>query len=186
MDFLKKKGLVFTIDAFVALMLAVVTVYSLFLIYSVPESSGGAYMQAYYLAKDTLSALDEADCSGKTCLEQIGEAGLGASGGSVGGTPLDVAKAIIPEQYGFRFDVYDAQSGSWISAYDTATDPTSNHAKGMKKFEANAKSPVSGDSVMPSGMGGGNCGEGEVCAMPASTYNPGEIYVGLVRVSVYI
>ncbi len=188
-----KKGFVFTLDSFVGLLIAVAAIYSLFVITGSPPSQSDAYLQAHYLAKDTIFALYSTDCgNGNSCLEQIGKAGASnncADGVMVSGKPIEIANRIISAQYGYKIEFYDSQSesGNWVACYDTANalDPAFPHATAPKKFEATAKSPASGYKKTPEELRI-SCGSELTCEFPSALYSPGEIYVGLVRVTVYI
>ncbi|MEM3060562.1 MAG: hypothetical protein QXW70_02835 [Candidatus Anstonellales archaeon] len=183
-----KRGFVFTIDSFVALIIVLIAVYILFMVHSTTSTHYSAYLQAYYLSRDTLSLLTAAECNSISCIDYLGR--LAFRGDcvhlNIGGGPISLINDIIPPQYGFRFDFYNPVSNSWITCYDTASDLQSNHVRVSKKFEVSSTTLVSG-FIQPPGEVQISCAQdAAICFEPSGSYNPGNTYVGLIRLTVYI
>ena len=127
---MRRAGFIFSLDAFVAFTLIMVTVSLLVFMIGTPRPFYPSLEQAHQLAHDTLETL--ATSSDKlnnplkqTYLEQI----LGGTG-DVHGIMLKVAGGndsyhpIIPRGYGFRLEryVFNSTYGNWPVIYDSGTD----------------------------------------------------------------
>ncbi|MEM4389069.1 MAG: hypothetical protein QXG98_00210 [Candidatus Micrarchaeia archaeon] len=129
---MREKGFVFTVDAFIALLLVLLTVLALITLLSFPRLFFGQYEQTYDLARDSLNALavlkmDEIWGTGgvwerldprdknNTVLEEL--ARLTAIGDSASAQFIlrSVLDPVIPPQYNYKFEYYDANSGVWRS-----------------------------------------------------------------------
>jgi len=137
------KAFVFSLDAFVAFILALVAVYTLIFFSSVPSAYYFILTQAHYLSRDALLSAATTDCSV-----------LGKSG--CDGSVLDVIVksdpnnaiisnyvknsigAAIPNQFGYKLEKRAPDSDEWVVIYDTSTDKTDSHAKTMKKLQVSS------------------------------------------------
>lgn len=195
------KGFIFSIDAFVAFTFVLIVLHSLIFISAIPSTYYAGLMQASYLARDTLSALNSASASktidpgnNNSLLEYIVEhredkdilrAYVGAS---------------IPDQYGYKLELWDSASKAWSGIYDSSdaanVPPYENHSKSYNKLKASAYSIFFGYDT-DIGRGFRNpycyitCNPSEypscptVCDEPASNYEEGNATLGLVRLSIY-
>lgn len=133
------RAFVFSLDAFVAFILALVAVYSLIFFSSVPSAYYFLLTQAHYLSRDALMAVSTTDC-----------AAMGS--GLCSGTVLDMiiseqvpdARAdlvrrsignIIPTQFGYTLELSQDNGASWDTAYDTQTAANDKHANKVKKLK---------------------------------------------------
>ena len=133
---MRKAGFIFSLDAFVAFTLTMVTVGMLIFIIGTPKPFYPSLEQAHELAHDTLSVLATssdrpADPLQPTYLEQImknpGTAKaimFKVAGGS------DTYPGRIPKGFGYRLETYDFNSGSWNEPpiYDSGLDCQSSLA----------------------------------------------------------
>jgi hypothetical protein len=193
-----RKAFVFSLDAFIALSLILITIHALLMLVSMPKGYYTSFEQAYDLAKDTLAVLEHANYSeSQSYLDYISSRYI--HGGSMDGNVVDVMRVhvdpLIPEQFGYRFDYKNITSGQWEMIYDTKNDinhPSEHkHNNETRKLGATAQSLAVGYSVSPDigqspyryiCCGGGNT----VCNVTTSNYNAGDVYMGLIRITVYI
>lgn len=212
-----RKAFVFSLDAFIALSLILITIHALLMMISMPKGYYTSFEQAYDLAKDTLRSLGNVNytaaggggygtmgvCStDQTYLDCI--ASLYLDDKKIGTTPWEDSRIttdvmqehvdpLIPNQFGYRFDFYNMTSKEWSEIYDTkddnSKDPKRNNE--TRKLSASAQTLAVGYSV-PINIGEDLygyvcCGGGlNVCNTTISTYDPGEVYMGLIRMTVYI
>ncbi len=123
---MRHAGFIFSLDAFVAFTLIMITVGMLIFIIGTPKPYYSSLEQAHQLAYDTLSALATSSNAGgsPTYLEQIM--------GGVSAKPIMFKVAggngtypgIIPRGFGYRLEKYDFQTDEWNSQpiYDAGTD----------------------------------------------------------------
>ncbi|MBM3229872.1 hypothetical protein FJZ26_05550 [Candidatus Parvarchaeota archaeon] len=184
-----RRGFVFSLDAFVALSLVLVAIYSLFVLVLLPKSYYSTYQQGYSLARDTLNSLDHLKyaSSEQTYLEFF------AAGGA---SPIVHQKIrenvgpLIPQQYGFRIE-RSTSAGGWDVIYDTAIDTLdTTHNKEYRKLSVSAQSLVSGYATPPQPANPPDCGQVQssvICAVePGITADTGTPLVTVVRLTVYI
>lgn len=133
------RAFVFSLDAFVAFILALVAVYTLIFFSSVPSAYYFILTQAHYLSRDALLAAAQTDCSAIIS---------GSCSGSVLDNVLEQQSTItstfvknsigasIPVQFGYRLEKKSVEGGGWEVIYDTATATGNDlHAKTMKKLQ---------------------------------------------------
>ena len=126
---MRKAGFIFSLDAFVAFTLTMVTVGMLIFIIGTPEPFYPELEQAHQLAHDTLSVLATSsdqplNPAAPTYLEQIMKDNGNAkrilfkvAGGS------DTYPGIIPKGFGYRLETYDFTNKSWnVPIYDSGLD----------------------------------------------------------------
>jgi len=116
------KAFVFSLDAFVAFSLALIVIYTLIFFSTTPYGYYSSFMQAHYLAKDTLNALAHTqeigpECIGGTCpyskldyISILSKDSKSAVKERVG--PL------IPNQFGYSFET-SSDGDSWTVVYST-------------------------------------------------------------------
>jgi hypothetical protein len=208
---MRSGGFIFSLDAFVAFTLTMVTVSLLIFTIGTPKPYYPSLEQAHELAYDTLqtlSAASQGDSCTQTYLEQVLAGGsCGLSGGDImrrvaGGDPS--YRGIIPKGFGFRLETYDFAAGNWNPAplYDSSTDPLSDRSgKNFSKLQASATvfssfystEPRRGESqycylscfgYQPDGTYSQSC-NATPCDRPISDFLPGENSVQLVRLVVY-
>ncbi len=207
-----RRAFIFSIDAFVAFSLVMLAIYSLFILVSVPESYYSTYEQAYDLASDTLVILDRTnESAGTTYVEEMFDCALNS--GSCNFHQQNARKRIdemIPEQWGYRVDFYDAAVGEWENVYDTSYQDNP-HKDRYQKVQASSTIFVQGysRSGMPDQGQSPYCyitGEGyglydgdyqtadaagedctrNLCNPPTSNFNAGDLKTGLIKLTVYI
>ncbi len=135
----RSRGYVFSLDAFVAFTLILISIQAMILMTSLPKGYQRALLQADLLARDTLQTLSIAEprCPqnsgpcGSTYLELIYSGTLREACGSDlrdscarVRTFLDDA---IPPQYSYGLSFYDLSSGAWTDYYDASNDVDSTH-----------------------------------------------------------
>ena len=195
-----RKAFVFSLDAFIALSLILITIHALLMLVSMPKGYYTSFEQAYDLAKDTLAVLEHANYSeSQSYLDYIDSRYI--HGGPMDGNVVDLMRAhvdpLIPEQFGYRFDYKNITSGQWEMIYDTKDDinhPSEHkHNNETRKLGATAQSLAIG--YMENGKPGPRdnpfgyiccTGNSTVCDPVTSNYNAGEVYMGLIRITVYI
>ncbi len=133
------RGFIFSLDAFVAFTLTMVTISFLIFTIGAPLPYYNSLEQAHQLAHDTLQALAySTDAPGNpTYLEQM----LATPAPDImyrvaGGSGY---KPIIPKGYGYRLEAYDFETGVWEPLYDTSTDGGSDRSdKRFTKVQASS------------------------------------------------
>ncbi|MCX8174788.1 MAG: hypothetical protein N3E51_01120 [Candidatus Micrarchaeota archaeon] len=151
-----KEGFIFSLDAFVAFTLIMMTIGLLIFTIGTPKPYYPSLEQTHQLAHDTLRVLATSSDSpsNPTYLEQIiGRSGLpvneimyrvaggretSAEGGGVRYRP------IIPKGYGFRLETYEfgafpSEKQRWVVLYDSSEDVLSDrYGKKFSKVQASA------------------------------------------------
>ncbi len=199
------RGFIFSLDSFIALSLILVSIYSLFVMVSVPKTFYNSHMQAYDIARDSLNSLGNLDYAsaadpdygnkGFSYLERIGiNKYYGTStnplnSANIAKTALD---PIIPLQYGYKIEVYDIQHSppQWVTIYDTANDTSTQHNRNYRKLSATAQALAAGyrDAPKPgSFVGCGTVQSDFICAAnPGIVFEEGDVFVSVIRLTVYI
>lgn len=194
------KAFIFSIDAFVAFTLVVVVIHSLVFLAALPSSYYGAMMQANYYARDTLNALVAANAS--RVLGDGDFSGISLLDYILMTRDEDTVRAYIgsniPNQYGYRLELWDSGSKLWTGIYDTKEHMDDPHNKLYHKLSVSSHSIFFGYSDLtgrdPSGTPycymtcnptgyNGNCPTH--CDPPKSRYDEGNATLGLVRLTVY-
>ncbi|MFA4982669.1 MAG: hypothetical protein WC588_00475 [Candidatus Micrarchaeia archaeon] len=200
-------GFIFSLDAFIAFTLIMVTIGFLVFTIGTPKPFYSPLEQAHQLAYDTLNVLStSSDTLGNpTYLEQI------LSGGDkdtimkkvAGGDSVNYPNAIIPQGYGYRLESYNFNTGSWSPFYDAGTYASNDRfGKRFTKVQASATTFASLYSTSPRNPGQspycylscfgyqspGNyqlpC-NATPCDMPISNFLPGNSSISLIRLVVY-
>ncbi|MEM2908762.1 MAG: hypothetical protein QW171_01235 [Candidatus Bilamarchaeaceae archaeon] len=140
------RAFVFSLDAFVGFILALIAIYSLIFFSSVPSAYYYLLTQAHYLSRDTLFALSTANCYTVTSgmctgsvLDYILSKELSTRDAVRKSVISDTVGKIVPTQFGYTFEVSSDGGRSWTTYYDTRS-PTlriggDGHAKEMKKLK---------------------------------------------------
>lgn len=119
---MKRRAFVFSLDAFVAFSLILISIQSLLIITSVPKGYYPALLQAEFLAKDTLQAVSLAKDSANQSL--LGSSSANIVGGLSPASQLTQATdSLIPPSYSYAYYFYNASSAKWILLYN-ASDPS--------------------------------------------------------------
>ena len=208
---MRAQGFVFSLDAFVAFVLIMITINFLIFTIGTPKPYYAELEAAHILAYDTLQVLaTSGDTPVDTYLERIlkGDGSTGDIMGRVAGGKE--GKPIIPKGYGYRLE-YLNFSGTppdeWTPLYDAGTDPNSDrYGKNYTKLQASATTflsvylfqPMQGESPFCHagcrGYGINNeTGEVEYaeqcdatpCNITTSNFRVGTNRIMLVRLTVY-
>lgn len=147
----------FSLDAFVALMLILLAINSAIALSSVPKGYYSSLEQAHDLAKDTLHSMQAAKYPYYS--EKFTYVDIVLMGGA---DRLDAisksAEKAIPVQFGYRFDRFNALTNTWETLYDSALDSTSARSgKVQRKLSASYRLFFSSYDVSP------NRGESPFC-----------------------
>ncbi len=202
---MQKCGFIFSLDAFVAFTLTMVTISLLIFTIGTPKPFYPSLQQAQELAYDTLQVLSTTSPSGSPPYYlEYAVSGRGMSRSEV---MNKTANGIIPHAYGYKLQAYNFCSGGWATLYDSSNDASSGRAnRNFTKLQASSTlfssfyeiEPVRGESqycyLSCKGYNGTNpdgspiyastCGV-TPCDTPTSGFRPGENAVRLVRFVVY-
>lgn len=145
---MRSQGFIFSLDAFVAFLLTMITISLLVFTIGTPKAFYPSLEQAHTLAHDTLYALASTsdDPAHGTYLEQVLSGGggvldTGAIMRSVGGGEESLGKnGIIPPGFGFKLETYDFATSEWGDPiYDSFADPLSDrNGKAYSKLAASS------------------------------------------------
>ncbi len=207
-----QKGFIFSLDAFVAFTLTMITISLLIFTVGIPKPFYPSLEQAHQLAHDTLQvmATSSSDETDDTYLERY----IGGhdpkilhkiAGGFEGPDQEDSSRPIIPKGYGYRMEFYNFNDDEWSIAYDAGTDGcdygSDRCGKKFTKLQASATTFASIYTVTPKPGESAFCylsckgyhgpEQYEVpcnttpCDMPYSNFIPGNNSIQLVRLVVY-
>ncbi|HID72675.1 TPA: hypothetical protein EYP38_01925, partial [Candidatus Micrarchaeota archaeon] len=135
------RAFIFSLDAFVAFTLALIAIYSLIFFSSVPSSYYYLLTQGHFLARDVLVALSTTECDSDqfgACpvtgsqLDNIISGGLTEE--EVEERIQDTVGEMIPDQFGYSFEVSDDEGESWSMLYDTRNVAGDDHQGEGKKL----------------------------------------------------
>jgi len=179
------RGFVFSLDAFTAFSLVLVTIYSLFIIINLPKGYYSTLEQGYDIARDSLTVLDHvpdpASGIGETYTQRLLNSYLqspppscsplcGVSDSTRGGA---LGKT-IPKQWGYMIDYYSNDTGTpaWVTLYDSRAEPagSADARPGYRKVQASAQTIVSSYSTNP------NQGESPECYITGKGYQSPGVY----------
>lgn len=204
------RGFVFSLDAFVAFVLTMLTIGLLIFTISAPKAFYPPLEQAHILAHDTLFALatttDDPSCG--SYLEQALSGSCGSKGTDVimrtvaGGEPGFAG--IVPQGFGYKLEKYNfGETGEqWETVYDSSADPQSDrYEKQQAKLAASAttfaslyvSTPKQGESPFCYVSCRGYISEGfyqpkcdaTPCSAFKSNFDVGDNSIQLVRLTVY-
>ena len=212
---MSKRAFIFSLDAFVAFILVMLTISLLIFTISTPKAFYPSLEQAHQLAHDTLYVLATTtdDPAYGSYLEQI----LGDSGSTseimknVAGGSKQGKNGIIPPSFGYKLETYDFPTGEWSMKYDSSEDCAAGDqgsdrcGKKFSKLAASAmtfasfytvprnpgKSPfcylscTGFDPDNPIGNFDDPYCDKTPCDAMISNFNPGSNSIQLVRLTVY-
>ena len=198
-------GFVFSLDAFVAFTLSMISISLLLFTIGTPKPYYPSLQQATELSHDALRALAASSPGGQTTYLEYAISGRGSISRSE--AMNKVAGGIIPSGFGYTLQVYNFSSSSWATIYDSYSDPTSGRAgKTFTKLQASSTlfssfydvDPIRGESpycyASCKGYNGTNSDGSQShaatcsvtpCETPTSGFLPGQNAVRLVRLTVY-
>ena len=160
---MRARGFVFSMDAFVAFILIMITINLLIFTIGTPKPYYAELEAAHILAHDTLQVLatsGDAPSPGtpaQTYLELILG---GAVPSEIHGIMMKVAggndsyRPIIPKGYGYRLEYLNLNNSGvpeeWVPLYDAGADPLSDrHGKNYTKLQASAMIFLSAYTLKP-------------------------------------
>lgn len=200
------KGFIFTLDAFIALTVILFGIFTLLLLLNASKTFYPSFEQTFYLAKDSLQAMDSFDIRDapgtaafiiasnsdvreldNTPLEEIA---VLASRGS--DTDLELAgdigdeflNDVIPPQYCYQFSFFDLTLNKWVYAPSARTNPLGvsyRKACDSSRLKASVSKTVDGFKIYDDAGGSpfeyGSCNGGKYpCGRERSLYTTGEKY----------
>ncbi|HIH19612.1 TPA: hypothetical protein HA225_06620 [Candidatus Micrarchaeota archaeon] len=198
---MRRVGFIFSLDAFVAFTLTMVTISLLIFIIGTPKPYYASLEQTSRLAHDTLQVMATSSPDGNPPFYL--EYALS------GGLPLNevmdkTAGGIIPFGYGYRLETYDFASKKWIPKYDSSypTSQSGREGRNFTKLRASATmfssfyevDQVRGESqycyLSCFGYNGTNNPPASPCSVtpcsqPISGFGAGQNSVRMVRLVVY-
>ena len=156
------RGFVFSLDAFVAFVLIMITINLLIFTIGTPKPYYSELESAHILAHDTLQVLaTSGDTPSQTYLERILNTD-GSAGGIMrrvaGGGDISLYRPIIPRGYGYKLQYlnlnYSLQQGAqeeWHTIYDAGADcPASDRCgKNYTKLQASSTTFLSVYTLKP-------------------------------------
>lgn len=198
---MRKCGFIFSLDAFVAFTLTMVTISLLIFTIGTPKPYYPSLGQAQQLAHDTLQVLATTSPTSGSPPYYLESAVSGRGPISRSEVMNKTANGIIPHGYGYRLQEYNFSSGNWALLYDSSSDPLSGREnRNFTKLSASADlfssfyevDPVRGESPYCYLSCKGYSGAGYAspctvtpCERPTSGFQAGENAVRLVRFTVY-
>ncbi|MEM4367305.1 MAG: hypothetical protein QW035_04225 [Candidatus Anstonellales archaeon] len=204
-----KKGFIFSLDAFAALSLISLALYTLIFFFAYPKIYLVYLLHAHTLAKETLISANQwivwseghqnITALGKILYEYytfpLQKDYLSYTDQYIGSR--------IPLQYGYKLELYSNDFG-WVTLYDTSDVhkrvPNDQHNALIRKFSASATallpviyfSETKGENpygylfpVTCEGCYSTCSGSSTPCDVPVSTYEAADATVGLVRLTLF-
>lgn len=208
---MQNRGFIFSLDAFVAFVLTMLTIGLLIFTISTPKAFYPSLEQAHMLAHDTLFVLatttDDPSCG--SYLEQALSGTCGEKGTDIimrtvaGGEPGSIG--IIPSGFGYKLEKYNfgEEGEPWEPIYDSAADPANpeRYLRQQTKLAASAttfaslylSTPKQGESPFCYVSCRGYISDGfyqpkcdvTPCSAFKSNFDVGENSIQLVRLTVY-
>ena len=175
------RAFVFTLDAFISLILVFFAISALLYISSTPKSVAGPYSRLYMVADDSLDVLANVRLENGTALALISRfASEGEAGEQkAGALAKQVLEPIIPSQFGFSVE-YENSKEEWKTLYSRERPQTSMRVTSVRV--------VSGAGTR--GQSGGNWCLDEDCpfcnGMPAGYFESENFGPILLRISVWV
>jgi len=122
-----KAGFIFSLDAFVAFSLILVSIQSILVVSSTPSGYYKSLLQAEYLAKDTLYALSSSNSSESP--DQQASILDFSAGNAMRGQKFDYDREIIkktnlaiPYPFSYAYHLYNSSSKEWRLLYNASSD----------------------------------------------------------------
>lgn len=138
-----KKGVIFSIDAFVAFGLILIAIYGLFVLIGTPNSYFTSLEQTADIAHDTLLSLSRLDNGGISMLDTVAR-DYDRSNPTLSPAVNSFAERAIPIQFGYRFEIYDTglPVPGWVELVAGRNPNRSNITYANAKIAASAQAPV--------------------------------------------
>lgn len=119
-----KKGYIFTLDAFIALLLVIVSIGILYTTLHLPENKVPMLIQAYLVAHDKGEGLKVIECNDGSsgmipCSQAIFDRRIDDN--DVNQTIMDKLLKKIPERFHVAIDLYNSSYGSAVLIYNATT-----------------------------------------------------------------
>lgn len=122
----RRRGFVFSLDAFVSFSLIIIAIQSMIIISSVPSGYWHGLLQAEDLAKDALHVVSSTMTdSGVTVMGEASARIMAGSPFYSGDKIILVTNRLIPRPYSYSYHYYDLGKHEWITLYN-ASDPAFN------------------------------------------------------------
>lgn len=141
------RAFIFSLDAFVAFMVALMAIYSLIFFSSVPSAYYSLLTQAHYLSRDSLLALSTTFCDDKVYPEC--NAPQASILDNIASDRLDDAKKkalitatignMVPDQFGYAVEVSGSEGEGWNELYTTMGASGDTHAAASKKLSVSTQ-----------------------------------------------
>ena len=208
----RRRGFVFSLDAFVSFSLIIIAIQSMIIISSAPSGYWHGLLQAEDLAKDTLHVVSNTMTdSGVTV---VGDASTRIMAGSKfypGDNIIVMTNQLIPKPYSYAYHYYDLGTRNWTLLYNASnpsfnTDPSEPHlnitfhrvAASSEQLVLDYSSPVirpqspycnvfchGWDPKSNTYSLPKDCTETPCDAMPSSNFQAGNLTFGLLRLTVW-
>jgi len=204
------RAFVFSLDSFVAFSLILLSIQSMLVISSIPSGYSRSLLQAQYLAKDTLQTLSTLPSNKpqQTLLDFTIEQGLRSSSLHSSDQVITTTNSLIPYPYSYAYHFYHPQTKSWIELYNASKDnPETDIHYNVTYWRVQAPAhmlvvgysdaPKKGDSPFCNVVCKGYdfrydkytppeyCTQVPCNVTPESTYDPGNLSVGILRLTVW-
>ncbi len=208
----RRQGFVFSLDAFVSFSLIVIAIQSMVIMASVPSGYWHGLLQAENLAKDTLHVVSSTMVSsGVTVVGQASERIMAGTNFSSGDNIIIMTNRLIPRPYSYAYNYYDLGTHQWVLLYNASDpnfnpDPADPHynvtfhrvSASSQMLVLDYSSPVirpqspycnvychGWDPATHTYRAPQDCVETPCTAMPASTFQTGNLTFGLLRLTVW-
>jgi hypothetical protein len=119
----RRRGFVFSLDAFVSFSLIIIAIQSMIIISSAPSGYWHGLLQAEDLAKDTLHVVSST--MAQPGVTVMGEASARIMAGSKfysGDKIIIMTNQLVPRPYSYSYHYYDLGTHEWVTLYNASTD----------------------------------------------------------------
>ncbi|MEM4137401.1 MAG: hypothetical protein QXV64_01500 [Candidatus Anstonellaceae archaeon] len=198
-----KRGFIFSLDAFIASIIIFFTLqYLVFLSYS-PYSYFHSFRQAKFLSQDTLNSLSLLDYENKSS-NLVAQAIASVYGyGTFPLSIIELSNSLIPPQYSYAYEFYDFEDNQWHVIFNATSLPSRNIS--FNKVSASS-SILAVSYIQPKIVGDSpycnvecrgfdvatqnytsfpNCTQVPCDLKRSSTFDPGIVKIGLLRLTVW-
>ena len=122
----RRRGFVFSLDAFVSFSLIIIAIQSMIIMSSAPSGYWHGLLQAENLAKDTLHAVSNTmAASGVTVVGEASQRIMAGSPFDSGDDIVIMTNRLVPRPYSYSYHYYDLGTRKWTTLYN-ASDPAFN------------------------------------------------------------
>lgn len=206
----RRRGFVFSLDAFVSFSLIIIAIQSMIIISSAPSGYWHALLQAEDLAKDALHVVSGTMTpSGVSVMGEASASIIARSRFSAGDNIIIMTNQLIPRPYSYSYHYYDLGKHEWITLYNASadSDPADPHfnvtfrrvAASSEQLVLDYSSPVirpqspycnvychGWDPVTHAYRANRqDCVQTPCGAMPSSNFQTGNLTFGLLRLTVW-